>query len=314
MPGFKCNTNETNIDNYYLKLSIHTFLKSKITNQERTMKYSKNIINTSIYAILGLLFMISCDSINGTKDDDSTDTVKTEITAEQIENPDNPYDDTGETHNDFLDFFIEQAESNKNKGMDTRQVVRIVENFYAANDARFTDEEYKAYSNLIDTMNSIGIKPGWPNISAEICKYIPTLCDGGSTGPYNPAPSFDALNNDDGVSSTDAVLKHIEQSIASEERLMANEDDKEKEVKLSEFSVARYSAAYWHNTLVQGKENDKGYYDSLVEAQEICGDCIVRADAMGVLVGLNTPGLTPHVTSAIFSIYALLDDMINGPV
>ncbi len=277
------------------------------------MKYSRNIINTSIYAILGLLFMISCDSINGTKDKENDNTVKTELTAKQIENPDNPYDETGEVHNDFLDFFVEYSDSNKNKGIDTRQAVRIIENFYTSKDLRFTDEQYKAYNNLIDIMNRIEITPGWPTVAADICKYIPIICEG-STGPYNPAPSLDALDNDNGISSTDAVLKLIEESIASEDRLIANADDKEKEAELREYSIARYSAAYWHNTLVQGKDNDKGYYDNLVEAQQICGDCVVRADIMGVIVSLYNPGLDPHVTSGLFSMYALLNDFINGPV
>lgn len=255
-----------------------------LTNFKRHFKFSLGIF-------CGLLLFISCDDINSSTEKEPP--VEQEITVQQMQNKNNPFDQQGVVHNEFLDYFGNQAA--EDTAISERQLLSLLSQFYEKKGREFGDERNQFYLRFFDAlqeMNIGGPVSEFPNLATSICEQYPDICDVlNAKEEYQPYQvQIQLLNEDNEGSATEKVLKFIATTIEQETMLMRdkNIEDGVKNAILSQLSVARFSASYWHNMLYIQKDKNplyKGWIDadSKLEYRQY-GD-VVRADAVGALVG-----------------------------
>ncbi|RAV30541.1 hypothetical protein [Sinomicrobium soli] len=266
----------------------------------------KSFLKTALITCTVLTGMISCDNVE--EDLIPEQEEEREITAQEMRNEKNPYDKQGILHNELLDYYIEHTDDVKDITPD-RWIV-ITKAFYDSKKMDFEAvniENYKENLHLYEkaAMNS-------SDLSFDLCKYVPILCDGGSTGPYDPTPAFpgpffsDDGNADNDSTHTNRVVEYLRAVRAEEDKILANTklSDEERIALLNYTAVARHSAGYWHNVMhVQKSKNN--WYGYAIQSEAAARPCLacdaIYADALGTAVGTV---LMNDTAGAILGAYA----------
>lgn len=303
---------------------IDTTNKQLTTNissikKEKPMLHLREIFKLTFIALFSVVLLASCTDINS--GNDKEEPKETEITAEQMRNSESPYDEEGAMHNKFLDYFVEATA--EDTAITQERAAIVIEEFYADNEMEFTGEQMQGYGQLFEAYTDLGMgmgSPGmtFPSPTDELCRLFPVLCDIlNPTGPFIPfALQTDILNEENGGTSTERTLRFIETTKKQEAQVMASSElgDEHKNALLSQYAIARYSAAYWHNAeFIQQEES--GYYDSIVDADSdgdalACGTCdVVEADAAGAVVGSLVPGVGTGAGAGVASAAAALEKL-----
>ncbi|MFA5669101.1 MAG: hypothetical protein WC967_07645 [Balneolaceae bacterium] len=289
------------------------------SSRERKPMFKFNkIFSVTTMALFGLLLLISCDEISSSADKIKPEEI--EIKTEQIQNAKNPYDEEGQIHNKFLDYFVEATA--KDTAVDQKRALVLIENFYAQNEMELGREQIQGFNQLFEAYSELGLGlpgPIFPTPTDILCRWFPTVCDIlNPSGPFLPY----ALNNDDlgeenGGTSTERTLKFIETTKAQEAMVLESKelDDEHRNALLAQYAIARYSAAYWHN--VENIQQQKsGYYTSLIESDNAiaskCHTCdVVGADAAGAAVGSVVPGVGTGVGAGVASAAAAIEKLFT---
>lgn len=272
------------------------------------MRKMNKFFSFTLTALFGILLLISCDSVNNDKKDQPEER---EITASQIENPDNPFDKEGAIHNDFLDYFGEATAADT--ALNQEQILEVIREYYARSEQEFGEEQAAAYARLFESYGELGIAgPIFPRPSDIFCRWFPQLCDiFNPSGPFIPfALKTGSMNPENGGTSTERTLKFAEEVKALEGKLLDSEeiDGSAKEALLAQYAIARYSAMYWHNVSTQQVKSV--YTEEFVEAEAaaVCHTCdVVTADAAGGALGSVIPGVGTGVGAGVASAAAILE-------
>lgn len=242
----------------------------------------KNIIKLGTF-MLSLFIMTACNKNEDTK----ISSTEKEISLSQMENKANRLDQTGKLHNQFLDYFAANVDS-KNNDLNIEDLISIYSKFARENQVNFDDEQRSNLSSAYNTMREMmGKESKLENISLDICKRFPAICDITGTGPYNPNP-INILANTTGETSYDRTLKYIESIKDIENKVLASKEFNEKDMEtiLAFYSVARYSAAYWHNVQYVSQKSSYWFNENDAKAVRPCTNCnVVNADVTGAIVG-----------------------------
>ena len=299
------------IDTTNKKLTTNTSSIKK----EKPMLHLRKLFSLTLIALFSVVIFASCSDINSSTNIEKPK--EREVTVEQMSNPESPYDKEGAMHNKFLDYFAEATA--KDTAITQERTAIVIEEFYADNDMEFTDEHMQGYRQLFEAYTELGMgspRVIFPSPSDDLCRWFPVLCDIlNPTGPFIPfALQTDILNEENGGTSTERTLRFIETTKKQEAQVLASKElkDEHKNALLSQYAIARYSAAYWHNAeFIQKEEN--GYYDSIIEADAIalaCGTCdVVEADAAGAVVGSLVPGVGTGAGAGVASAAAALEKL-----
>ncbi|WP_461533919.1 hypothetical protein [Sinomicrobium sp.] len=267
----------------------------------------KNLFFTTAL-ILGSL-MISCDTTQADEDLDLTQKKEErEITAKEMCNEKNPYDEQGVIHNELLDFYIAHTEDVKDINPD--RWIAITKEFYESKKMDFNTVDIGTFKEAIyifEEANMYG-----DNLILNLCEYVPFLCNIGTPGPYNPSPTwpdpfFNSEGNDDeNLTDTERALNYLQSIKTEENKILENSElnDEERIALLNYTAVARYSAGYWHNVMrVQKSKSD--WYEFAEQSVAAIGPCylcdVVRVDAVATAVG---SALLNDTTGAILGAYA----------
>lgn len=188
------------------------------------------------------------------------------------------YHNSGVLRNEYLDFFIKNANITKEMNLD--KTLLLTEEFYREKKMNFGGEERERYITMFETYAEAQ-KIGNPVIEL-LCKRFPRLCE------YLKPFLFSILDPSHGGTSTERTLKFIEAVKEQEEKVMNTEQLKREDVEilLYYYAVARYSAGYWHNAIYVQKEKS-AWYDPFTEAQAEarCHTCdVIKGDADGSTV------------------------------
>lgn len=277
--------------------------------EDTNMFKFKNIFKVTLVALCGMLMFISCDDINSSTEKEPP--AEKAITAQQMQNDKNPFDNEGVMHNKFLDYIGKEMADDTTRSIDRLNM--IIERFYTQNNMEFTREDMQMYSTVFDVFKELNI--GGPvqeypfvELAESLCSQYPEVCDLLSpTGPYNPyeAPS-DILQENEETTSTERTLKFIDSTKEIETKLMRDKtlEDLQKNAILAKLSVARHSAGYWHNASYIQK-GDNPYFEDWLDVQKLaCGTCdVIQTDAAGAAIGglfggLPGAGIVGGVASA----------------
>ncbi|TJZ60012.1 hypothetical protein FAZ15_14095 [Sphingobacterium olei] len=270
----------------------------------------KTLQNLIAIALLGVVTLTSCQ-----KDDlPGAQVEEREISAKQLQNSKNPYDEEGALHNAFLDHFI--AKSDGKKEMNPEKMLEIYASFYAANDMEFGEEQVAGYHKLFEVYGEMNIERPISSLPPNLCRWFPIICE-----ILTPSPTFPyalptgLLNAENGNNSTERTLKFIQAVKDIEGKILADKElsDEKRKALLNQYAVARYSAGYWHNVSAIQKGRS-GYYESFQDAEiaALCHTCdIVGADAAGAVVGALVGGVGAGPGAAIASSAAALEKAWN---
>ena len=279
--------------------------------EDKPMFKLNKLFNITLMALCGMLMFISCDEINSTTEKEPPQ--ETEITVKQIQNSENPYDEEGAIHNEFLDYLVEEIGDTKT--LDEEKTMDIIKNFYEENKMEFGGEQSQGFSQLFSAYGQLG-QPGplFPSPVDELCRWFPALCDiFNPTGPFIPyALQTDILNDENGATTTERTLKFIEATKEQESKALADREIEEEHrtALLAQYAIARYSAAYWHNAEYIQKESN-GYYGDLTDGDAIAKAChtcdVVGSDAAGAAVGSLVPGVGTGVGAGVASAAAVIE-------
>lgn len=244
----------------------------------------KNLLKITLTAAVGLLLMSSCKKEEAIT---LTETEK-EITATEMANPENPYDNEGKIHNRFLEYFITNVgDANK---IDQDRLNMIYEGFATANKMQYGQDETGHFNELVGMY--VKLKAGKPDFIENASKQYPDWRELlNSTGPYNPNQIASPRDPASGLPTGKRMRMYIQDVKNEETNILKNKElnDEQKAVYLKYFSVARHSAGYWNNVINIEKEKSP-YYKSIMDAQNqpaaLCATCdIIGADASGAVVG-----------------------------
>ncbi len=240
----------------------------------------------SLAATLALCLGLSFTQCN--KVDDLPEKEKA-ITNAQMSNPDNPFDHEGLAHNDFLDFFIVNAELDQPE-WNREDWFAILETYHAANGQAFT-REYQAYYN--EFFNVYQESEAFPctNFPYNLCYCLPWLCD--IFKPDLPKLPFTLPDPKGGTTEYERNLAFIGELKFLESELLKNEtiDSGLRDIYLKYYCNARYSAGYWHNVINVEQGQSKWYEHLDLDSGRQCVSCeIVEADAAGAAVGALIAG------------------------
>src|SRR5699024_5803058 len=201
------------------------------------------------------------------------------VTFDQMENPDNPYDEQGKIHNEFLDYTAEAIDISSTKEMTSKETLDLVKRFYASKQMDFDARQMKAYEELFNNYaeSGIGNDGGVSALKSRWCEYFHGLCDVLRTC----LPTI-LLSKTNGGTSTGRTLKFIDSVKQVERKILSDKNytDKERKGLLSLTSVARFSAGYWHNVDKFEKGNSPYYKSIQALAASDCPTCdVVMGDA-----------------------------------
>lgn len=222
-------------------------------------------------------------------DDDTPPEKEKAITALQMSNPDNPFDAEGAAHNDFLDYFIANADLSQSE-WDRDDWFAILESYHASKGQVFTTEFQDYYDQFINVYKEAGAIPcaNWPY---DICLCLPWLCDWIITGlpllPFTlPDPNSSETEYERNLAFI-GELKFLELQVLEDDSLSTATRD----VYLKYYAVARYSAGYWHN-VINVEQAESQWYELLdLNSGRQCVSCdIINADAAGAAVGALIAG------------------------
>lgn len=234
----------------------------------------KNLIKTTIAALLVFTMTTSCK-----KDKEEDFSIERQISAKEMSNESNKYDNIGQKHNAYLDAFA------KSDGKtDVESLIKVSTEFFKDDKNEETAATIRASSEIYAQVQAEVQSIGGPYRPIDLCKRFPSLCNifNPFPGPYNP---FDILNSSNGGTSTDRTLKFIAELKATEAKIMATDvKESEKAAVLAYYATARHSAAYWHNNLIAS--NKSPWYNANLAAQfaKYPKD-IIGADADGATIG-----------------------------
>lgn len=206
------------------------------------------------------------------------------ISTMQMSNPANPFDADGVAHNDFLDFFIANADLSQSE-WDRDDWFAILESYHGSRGQAFTTEFQDYYDQFINVYKEAYTIP-CPNWPRSICQCLPWLCDIIILDlPFLPLTAPDP-NSD--VTEYERNLAFIEEVKILESQVL--EDDSlsmaTRDVYLKYYAVARYSAGYWHNVInVEQELNPWFEYLDLSGGRESELNDILAADAAGAAIG-----------------------------
>jgi hypothetical protein len=233
----------------------------------------------AVLAMCVVFSFVYCDQV-----DDNPPEKEKAITTLQMSNPANPFDAEGVAHNDFLDFFIANADLSQSE-WDRDDWFAILESYHASKGQIFTTEFQDYYDQFINVYKEADAIPclNWPQ---DICLCLPWLCDWIITGlpllPLTlPNPSSGVTEYERNLAFIDEV-KFLEAQVLEDDSLsMATRD-----TYLKYYCVARYSAGYWHNVInVEQELNPWFEYLDLNSGRESVLNDILQADAAGALIG-----------------------------
>lgn len=267
----------------------------------------KSILKFAAAAILGGIILTSCHKDKN----DIPQNVEKKITLNQMENPDNPYDEQGKIHNEFLDYAAEAIDIGSTKEMTSKATLDLVKRFYTSQQMDFDARQMKAYEELFRNYaeSGIGNDGGVIALKSRWCEYFPGLCDVLKTC----LPTF-LLSKTNGGTPTGRTLKFIDSVKQVERKILLDKDytDKERKTLLTLTSVARFSAGYWHNVTKIEKGNSPYYKSIQAPALSDCPTCdIVMGDAVGAAVGTIIPAVGTGTGAAIGSLAVATAKVIN---
>lgn len=238
----------------------------------------KKVFNIALSSVFALLLMTSCDK----EEAKIIPEQEKEISSKQMAFEKNPQDKDGAEHNAFLDYFGKNV--NLSAEVNSDIVMKSVKGFHEKNNMEFGDEELYRYTTIIEEIKVQQI--GGPATEYDICKRYPGICDlMDRLQSELPTQMLDASN---GGTSTKRTLGFIERLKAEETKVMADTklSDEEKEAALSFYSIARHSAAYWHNVAHVAKDRSPWFDSFNAEVEAKCHTCdVVAADAAGSIFG-----------------------------
>ncbi len=283
----------------------------------------KKLMNFSCVAILLFTLATSC-----TKDKNAPKPVaeaNRSITAEQMANPQNPFDRQGVIHNEFLDFYIQNTDPGQK--LTQKEAVSLFQKFSEENQLEGTQKNKEAFL-VVYQGSQERIKIGGL-FDDFLCKYFPALCriiNHPGPGPTFPGPIF--LNGLDMSNKTTArknVMSFIKQIKTTEGNIVNSKKgrqySKADTIQLLYCAIARYSSAYWYNAAYVQTENNP-WIGTLPEAQlaEFCWGCIIEADATGAAVGyaLGGPIAGPVISGELSGLFSAMEFAYqfntNGPI
>lgn len=242
------------------------------------------------------------------EEDRQVNQVEQEISAAQMQNKNNSYDQIGILHNKFLDYFSQNVPAEGNVNFDA--FLNIYTKFAADNQIDFDDTQRRTLNSSYGTfLEMLGPNNDISNINPEMCKRFPALCNITGTGPYNPNGLLDKSS---GGTSYERTLKYIDAIRDIEKKVIASKDitEDDRNAILAYYTVARHSAAYWHN--VENAYREKSYWynteaNSEANALRPCQQCtIVNADVTGAIVGAVAGPVGSLGGAVIFSTAAAL--------
>lgn len=238
-----------------------------------------------------------------------------EISKSQIQNLSNPFDSQGEVHNRFLDYFFQATKSSK--VINREKLLKVTQEFYFVNKLDFMDSQVKAYGQLFDTYHQIEIGRPGPVLPPNLCRWFPSICDILTPSPTFPGLPTNFLSDENGGSSTDRTLEFIQKVKELEDYVLKNEKltQEQQNARLTQYAIARYSAAYWHNVKYIQKDKSPSYgsfQDLAAYPNSSCHTCdVVRADSGGGVVSAIIEGVSPGPGAALASAAAVLQDSWN---
>lgn len=267
----------------------------------------KSILKFATAAIFGGIILTSCHKDKN----DIPQKVEKKITLNQMQNPDNPYDEQGKIHNEFLDYAAKAIDIGSTKEMTSKTTLDLVKRFYTLKQMNLGARQMKAYEELFRNYaeSGIGNDGGVSALKSQWCEYFPGLCDILRTC----LPTI-LLSKTNGGTSTGRTLKFIDSVKQVERKIFLDKGytDKERKALLSLASVARFSAGYWHNVAKIKKENSPYYKSIQVLALSDCPACdVVMGDAVGAAVGSAIPAVGTGAGAAIGSLAVATAKIIN---
>lgn len=256
-------------------------------------------MNLCLAVLLGTFAFTACSDVANTNEKKDDGPAEREVTVQQIENPENPFDNEGAVHNKFLDFYEQQMKPGET--LTNENALTAVEAFYEENNMELTSENIQAYLGLFRTFQEMGIQDGMAGQALkDICDWLPAFCNPGGvpggTPPYNPhALNTGGIGAGEGSSATENLLRFVNDLRDTETEILRDKEltEEQRDALLAFHAVARYSAMYWHNVYNVYKDKN-GYYSMLAEVQErneaaglkSCAYCdVIKADALGGLRG-----------------------------
>lgn len=241
----------------------------------------KKFSKLSLALLAGILFMFTaCDKNPATPIDVA---VEREIPVDQMANRQNPYDEEGKRHNDFLQYF--QANVDDPAALNQERIMALVRDYHEASKLEYNEFTARAYEQTFAEFQVAGI--GGPYYDFNWCRRFPILCSF-LPGPFLP---FNLLQASNGGTATDRVSRFLEAVKKKESELLASKeiDEDAKTALLIYTTVARHSAAYWHNELEVKKSGSKwtGWTAGTTAAKaKPCHTCdVIGADASGATIG-----------------------------
>lgn len=239
----------------------------------------KNLIKTSIATLLVFVMASSCK-----KEDADQALVERQITANEMANGKNEFDNTGKQHNAFLDYYAQSSLKSGNNA-DVETLIRLANEFYKNDTNDATQPTLRLSSTILGNVQEEIISIGGPYRPIDLCKRFPSLCNifNPSPGPFIP---FNILLSSEG-SSTDRTLKFIDKIKSVETELLSTKGlkDDEKAALLAYYSTARHSAAYWHNNLIASDNQFWSKQDGLKAQFAKYPKDVIGADADGATIG-----------------------------
>lgn len=238
----------------------------------------KKIINIALSSIFALLLITSCDKEEAKISPEQ----EKEISTREMAFDKNPQDKNGAEHNAFLDYFGQHVDLSAEVNSDI--IMNIVKGMHEKNNMEFGDEELYRYTSIIEDIKVQQI--GGPATEYDPCKRYPGICD--ILDALQTQLPNQMLDESNGGTSTKRTLNFIEKLKADEIKIMADTklSDEERKAALSFYSIARHSAAYWHNVAHVAKEKSPWFDSITAEQAAICHTCdVVAADAAGSIFG-----------------------------
>ncbi len=242
----------------------------------------KTLFKSGLAILSCLIILTACNKEN----DVQVNETEKEITAQQMQNKNNSEDQVGMLHNRFLDYFAANTKIDSEVNFDL--FLNVYTKFAAENKIDFNDVQRRTLSSSYSSLREmVGANNNISNISLDMCKRFPALCNITGTGPYNPNNLLDKAN---GGTSYQRTLKYIDAIKSIEAKVIASKEiaEDDKRAILAYYTVARHSASYWHNVenVYQGKSYWYNTSNAEASAARPCQQCnVVNADITGAVVG-----------------------------
>jgi hypothetical protein len=232
-----------------------------------------------------------------------------QISNEEIENKENPYDEVGKIHNQYLDYFGERLPQLREDGQITRdEIISVTIGFHK--DVLNKNLNQK---DLIPLLEVYAImerenKKGTPKpvFLRDICKWIPSFCDTWQFPlpelPFNFLISSEPSNKNDWEEARKNIIFSIENLKSYEQKSLKTLKGENLKLALEVSAVARYSSIYWYNVRY-AFDSTHPWTDAVQgEPAAICVTCdILGGDAAGAAVGALVGGVGAGPGAAVGS-------------